>query len=98
MISFIGALAILLALALPAHADQFWQNFGGSFLGGAAGSVIGNVITRPQPPPPPPPQQQYYPPPPLSPDQIVYCSRKYKTWNPQTALFVGYDGQFHRCP
>ena len=28
---------------------------------------------------------------------VRYCLNRYRTYNPRTNLFVGYDGEFHRC-
>ena len=30
-------------------------------------------------------------------DWIAYCSSKYRSFNPATGLYLGYDGQYHPC-
>lgn len=35
--------------------------------------------------------------PPWSPAWYQYCSRKYKSFNAQTGLYLGYDGKYHYC-
>lgn len=30
-------------------------------------------------------------------DWIAFCSAKYRSFNPATGLFVGYDGRYHPC-
>jgi hypothetical protein len=30
-------------------------------------------------------------------DWIAYCSSKYRSFNPNTGLYLGYDGQYHPC-
>jgi hypothetical protein len=29
-------------------------------------------------------------------DWIAYCSARYRSFNPHTGLYVGYDGRYHR--
>jgi hypothetical protein len=81
----------------------------GGIVGGIAGGVIGGMIGPPpvyyRPPPPPVyyqppvmyqpqyvPQQQYVDP------QIAYCIQRFRSYNPQTQSYMGYDGFAHRCP
>ncbi|MEW5421573.1 BA14K family protein [Amorphus sp. 3PC139-8] len=35
--------------------------------------------------------------PPWTPAWYQYCSNKYKSFNPQTGLYLGYDGKYHYC-
>ncbi len=30
-------------------------------------------------------------------DWVAYCSSKYRSFNPATGLYLGYDGQYHPC-
>ena len=30
-------------------------------------------------------------------DWLAYCSSKYRSFNPATGLYLGYDGQYHPC-
>lgn len=93
--------AALLLFSGVARADSFGGAFGGGLLGGAIGGVLGGVISggmnRPQYYPQPRyySQPQYYPPP-L--DPISYCMQRFRSYNPETGLYIGYDGQYHRCP
>lgn len=32
-----------------------------------------------------------------SPDWNAYCASKYRSFNPATGMFLGYDGQYHYC-
>lgn len=32
-----------------------------------------------------------------SPEWYAYCSRKYRSFNPRTGYFLGYDGKYHFC-
>jgi len=53
-----------------------------------------------QPPPPAvvyQPAQAYYRPDPWSPEWYSYCSERYRSFNPQTGYFLGYDGNYHFC-
>ena len=64
-------------------------------------------------PPPPPPRVVYYPapapayypppPPPVYYDRswteahIEWCLDRYRSYNPATNTFIGYDGYYHEC-
>jgi hypothetical protein len=39
-----------------------------------------------------------YGPGPAGPDAIAYCSRKYRSYDPNTGTFLGNDGLRHPCP
>ena len=30
-------------------------------------------------------------------DWLVYCSAKYRSFNPETGLYLGFDGEYHPC-
>lgn len=69
-------------------------------LGLAAGAILGSAMTQP-------PQSrgtiQSGAPvtangiPPWTPAWYQYCSGKYKSFNAQTGLYLGYDGKYHYC-
>jgi hypothetical protein len=41
---------------------------------------------------PPPIQPYYY-------DQgVQYCMQRFRSYDPRTGVYVGYDGRYHRCP
>lgn len=82
-------------------------------IGLAAGAIMGSALSRPSPPwviyqvPPPPP---YYPPPPpprpypvyshlapWSPGWYDYCASRFRSFNPRTGTFRGYDGRQYFC-
>jgi hypothetical protein len=68
----------------------------GGILGGLAlGAAIAGAAASAPPPPPP----AYAPAPGYAApaDWIAYCSSKYKSFNPATGLYLGYDGQYHPC-
>jgi hypothetical protein len=52
-------------------------------------------------PPPPPPPVAYYPPPPPPPAQvgaIDYCAQRYRSYDPASGTYLGFDGVRHPCP
>jgi len=54
----------------------------------AAGALIGGAIAG---------QQQAQAAPAVDPDYIAYCSRKYRSFDPASGTYLGYDGQRHVC-
>lgn len=77
---------------------------GGAFVGGlAAGALLGGAIAAPYyygspyyygPAYPPPPA---YAPPPEG-DAVAYCMQRYRSYDPNSGTFLGYDGRRHPCP
>ena len=52
-------------------------------------------------PPPPPPPVAYYPPPPPPPAQVGavdYCAQRYRSYDPASGTYLGFDGVRHPCP
>jgi hypothetical protein len=93
---------------------RYWGHGGwGWGLGGfAAGAIIGSAIVAPRyyggypygyypaygyPPPPPPPPGYYGGAGPAG-DGVAYCMQKYKSYDPNSGTFLGYDQQRHPCP
>jgi hypothetical protein len=78
---------------------------GAGLLGFGVGAIVGSALTPQQvyvaPPPPPPPPAAYSPasygPPPWTPDWYSYCYSLYRSFNPRTGTFIGYDGYEHFC-
>jgi hypothetical protein len=77
---------------------------GGYYRGGRDAAIVGGVIgglalgaaiagAAAAPPPPP----AYAPGYGGGADWIAYCSSKYRSFNPATGLYLGYDGQYHPC-
>jgi len=31
-------------------------------------------------------------------DAVAYCMQTYRSYNPRTGMFLGYDGAYHPCP
>lgn len=65
-------------------------------LGGlAVGAMIGAAAAAPPPPPP-----GYYAPAPVygsGGDWLAYCSSKYRSFDPASGTYLGYDGYRHPC-
>ncbi len=100
MMKYVLAIALCL-IATQADAQwrgRGWHHHGGGFAGGIVGGVIGGVIggmmSRPQLQPYYAPQPYYQQPM----DPIAYCMQRFRSYNPDTQLYFGYDRQFHQCP
>jgi len=72
-------------------------------IGLGVGAIIGSALARPSAPPPPPravypaPQPVYSGLEPWSPSWYRYCEQRYRSFNPNTGTFRGFDGQDHFC-
>lgn len=72
-------------------------------IGLGVGAIIGSALTprTVYVAPPPPPRARYAPaaygPQPWSPDWYSYCYSRYRSFNPNSGTFVGYDGYEHLC-
>jgi hypothetical protein len=106
-----AAIAVVLAGSLVAAspAEARWRGRGGgAFIGGlAAGALIGGAFAASRPyygygpyyggygPP-------YYGPPPVyaapGGDDDAYCFSRYKSYDPASGTYLGYDGYRHPCP
>jgi hypothetical protein len=31
-------------------------------------------------------------------DSVAYCQQRFRSYNPATGMYLGYDGQYHPCP
>jgi hypothetical protein len=81
-----------------------WHGGGGwgYGLGGfAAGALIGSALAQPYgyyPPPAP----YYYPPPAYAGvpggDEVSYCMQRFRSYDPRSGTYLGYDGARHPCP
>ncbi|MCX5578354.1 BA14K family protein [Kaistia terrae] len=56
-------------------------------IGLAAGAMIANSANQPR----------YYNGGGYGGDYVSYCSNRYRSFNPRTGMFTGYDGYQHRC-
>jgi hypothetical protein len=69
---------------------------GGAVAAGVIGGLaLGAVIAGAAAAPPPP--VAYAPGYGGGGDWLAYCSSKYRSFNPATGLYLGYDGQYHPC-
>ena len=71
--------------------------------------MTSRFTTRSRDPPRPRPHRPYYAEPsvvyyqdqaalePWSPEWFRYCGDRYRTFNPDTGTFIGYDGEEHFC-
>ena len=61
-----------------------------------AGAIIGGAIVNSRRRYyEPPPARVYYPPPD---DAIAYCMERFKSYDPRSGTYLGYDGYRHPCP
>jgi hypothetical protein len=102
-----GALAVATAVSLAAapaqarwHGRGGWHHGGGggAVIGGlVAGALIGGAIAASQQPRyyGPAPAYGYGPPPG---DAIRYCLSRFKSYDPASGTYLGYDGYRHPCP
>lgn len=100
-----GALvAAALLIAAPAFAQVYFGGPGFSFgFGYPDGDYYGPGYYGPDYYPP-----EYSPPPPppvyeggraeVDPGAVEYCERHFRSYNPATGLYLGYDGLYHPCP
>lgn len=107
-----GALAAVTALTVvAAPAEAQWRGRhggyhhgyhrgggGGAAIGGlVAGALIGGAIAASQQPRyyAPAPAYGYGPPPG---DAVGYCMSRFKSYDPGSGTYLGYDGYRHPCP
>jgi hypothetical protein len=81
-----------------------WRGRGWGYgLGGfAAGALIGSALAQPYGYYPPP-ATYYYPPPPAAyagpgDDAVAYCMQRFRSYDPNSGTYLGYDGARHPCP
>ncbi len=86
------------ALSVPADAQCRGCGLGAGIAAGIiGGAIIGGAIAR-RPPPP----RYYYDdedaPPPRRADAVEYCMERFKSYDPGSGTYLGYDGRRHPCP
>lgn len=76
------------------HWGHPWHDEGaaGGIVGGMIGSWLWNQFNQPPPPPVEVPELA-----PGTPAWNAYCLNKYRTFNPATGTYIGFDGQAHAC-
>ena len=100
----------ILAMSLPTadaghrrhrHHHHHHNGATAAIIGLGFGVVIGSILSQPR--------NRYgyeeydepvrypYRPEPWTEEWYVYCDQKYKTFNPRTGKFRGYDGKLHLC-
>lgn len=103
--SFALAITAAIATGLVAVPTQSAEAGGGGgaaaagVIGFATGAIVGGALSQPrtvtvyeEP--------AYYRggrPAPWSPSWYAYCDARYRSFNPDTGMFVGYDGRHHFC-
>ena len=74
-----------------------WGYYGGGF---AAGAILGGLLAAPYYYPRPyyyyGPSYYYYGYP--SEEAVLYCMRRFKSYDPRSGTYLGYDGYRHPCP
>ena len=74
---------------------------GAGLLGFGVGAIVGSALTPREvyvaPPPRPAYRRAGYGPPAWTPDWYTYCYSRYRSFNPNTGTFIGYDGYEHFC-
>ena len=63
--------------------------------GVVAGAIVGGALANPYGPGYYPPPVAYGPPPG---DAIAYCTQRFKSYDPSSGTYLGYDGGRHPCP
>jgi hypothetical protein len=75
------------------------RHYGGGWGGFAAGAILGGLLAAPyyygEPYDYPGPGYYYGPPPD---DAVAYCMRRFKSYDPRSGTYLGYDGYRHPCP
>lgn len=82
------------------HDDGF-NALGAGLLGFGVGAIVGSALTPREVYVAPPPRPVYtragYGPVPWTPDWYTYCYSRYRSFNPNTGTFIGYDGYERFC-
>ena len=71
--------------------------YGGAVAAGVLGFATGAIVGSAAAPRYYAPAPGYYGGSAGASDWIAACSAKYKSFNPSTGNYLGYDGQYHRC-
>lgn len=111
IISGAAALALMAGAAVvtaqPAAARPWHHHWHHGFWPGAvAAGIVGGAIAAATSPFRGPdyygydeyPAYGYGPPPAAAPSGVGYCEAHYRSYNPETGTYLGYDGAYHPCP
>ncbi len=109
LLALVAPVALMLGVSAPAQAGGGDALLGG-VAGFAVGTIFGNATAQPRyyapppvyvAPPPPPvvyqPVPVYYAPAPWTPDWYAYCARKYRSFDPHSGTYLGFDGYRRLC-
>jgi len=103
----------VLATTAPASAAWGWHRWGGGWgwPGAVAAGVIGGAVAAATSPLWAPGYYDYEPgyaygpgyavaPAPVigGENSVAYCESRFRSYNPATGTYLGYDGQYHPCP
>lgn len=74
------------------HYDRHYGGWGAGLAGFAAGALIGGALAS-QP-------RYYYAPGPgyYGSSAVAYCERRFRSYDPASGTYLGYDGYRHPCP
>lgn len=100
--TFAAAVTAALATAFVAVPTEQAQAGGGGavaagVIGFATGAIVGGALAQPRYYPAYGPGYYYSGVAAWSPAWYSYCSNRYRSFNPHTGMFVGYDGRYHFC-
>jgi hypothetical protein len=91
--------AALLLTSAPANAR--WRHHHGGWGYGAAGFAAGALLGSALAPRPyyyGPPAYAYEPGPGYPDDAEAYCEQRFRSYDPASGTYAGYDGRRHPCP
>ena len=84
------------------HGGGYYGGYRGGYYGGgwgwggfAAGAAAGALLAAPYYYGPPPPAYYYGAAPG---DAVGYCMQRFKSYDPRSGTYLGYDGYRHPCP
>lgn len=77
---------------------HFWRGHRGGWGGFATGAIIGGMLAAPYYARPYYDSyygsRYYYP----GDDAVAYCMRRFRSYDPRSGTYLGYDGYRHPCP
>ncbi len=71
------------------HHGYYRNNFGAGIAGFAAGAILGGALAS---------QPRYYAYRPAYSRSVRWCMRHYRSYDPRSGTYLGYDGDRHPCP
>jgi BA14K-like protein len=89
-----GCLALGTAPAYAYYHHHHHHGGGAAIAGFAAGAILGGALAS---------QPYYYGPPAYAYEpgygpSVAWCERHYRSYDPRTGTYLGYDGYRHPCP